>query len=751
MSTTDLPISCAEVYWCIADSESVNSADIAQKIGLAKSTVQGHLSVLEKRNAILSQGLPKQYCVSDEIPSEILDWLKEFEELARAAQGLREQAYVVGDIAETEAVFELQGQIIYFSEPNTAEIISNSLGEEVEEKIVDTPNSRIHTCVNGLKMEVSDPSQLIATTTVLKAIAQISLELVDQAPLGENYKGFLLLPALSEHGWRCDFSMPDGSFRQGSAGHSFPEYALTWGREAIDTGRVNVRDNQQRSFADEPLVIRPFLSLLNSAFGQYFSVRDHRVSLLATYLMLQLGNQGQTSFWDDFLAYTVRLQPRQLTKHLNELSELGILRYFRPPNRNCPTSYYLGPAWLSVQEVSLKEAELEAIEHGEMHREDGYLWGIPFGERSGQSERILQQEKDAIIRVPKEPGEPFWRSTWRNGEWTHQRKANENSELEPPSEKRITRAELQTAFRQVRRVETYMGHLLSSMPCVKNNKLAWCCDIDLENGKRFHGSSSKSFDSVDEALNWGKRIIDKADSPFNNEGQELAQPSNVASSYLMSSAEVMLQKYLPKATDSHSLVLKHLLKQFQKQGTDELWDYFLARGFALTSRSFLSICRDLAKSGLIRYSRYSAAHMMDFYLGPAWLSLEGVALHQQELQAIVRGEQVASYHPWRKSNESYPGEKYGFPCIEQSERNIGYFYQGLGMSAKWTLHQQGNTLVRVPVNPHYLTWYSTWQDGFWTHKSSDFVKEDSPENSEWFGRGAATLGLSTVVANSDFL
>ncbi len=152
----------------------------AQKTGLAKSTVQGHLSALEKRNAIKSQGLPKQYCVSDDIIPETLEWLKEFEELARATRGLRDQGYAVSDIAATEAVFELTGQIIYFSEPNTAEIISNLFGEEFEEKIVDTPNSRIHTCVNGLKMEGSDPSHLIAATTVLKVIAQVSLDLVDK-------------------------------------------------------------------------------------------------------------------------------------------------------------------------------------------------------------------------------------------------------------------------------------------------------------------------------------------------------------------------------------------------------------------------------------------------------------------------------------------------------------------------------------------------------------------------------------------
>ncbi|MCL6753953.1 hypothetical protein KBT16_24430, partial [Nostoc sp. CCCryo 231-06] len=222
---------------------------------------------------------------------------------------------------------------------------------------------------------------------------------------------------------------------------------------------------------------------------------------------------------------------------------------------------------------------------------------------------------------------------------------------------------------------------------------------------------------------WTKRRIDEADSPLDNEGQGVGHSSNAALSYLMSSSDSMLKKYLPSASYSHSLVMKYLLKQFQDQGTDEFWDYFVARRFALTSRKFLGICRDLASSGLIRYFRYSNAHMVEFYLGPAWLSLEGVVLKEQELQAISIGEQVTSYHPWRKSKESYPGENYGFPCMEQTERNIGYFHQRLEMSAKWILHHENNVLVRVPVNPHYPTWYSTWQEGYWIHKSENNAKK----------------------------
>lgn len=89
MTVTNLPISAAEVYWCIANFESINSQEIAQKTGLAKSTVQSPLSTLEKTAAIKGQGRPRQYCVSDDITLETLEWLKDLEQLARATRNFR--------------------------------------------------------------------------------------------------------------------------------------------------------------------------------------------------------------------------------------------------------------------------------------------------------------------------------------------------------------------------------------------------------------------------------------------------------------------------------------------------------------------------------------------------------------------------------------------------------------------------------------------------------------------------------------
>lgn len=89
MTEINLPMSCAEIYWCIVDLESGNSSDIAQSTGLAKSTVQSYLSTLEKTGAIKGQGRPKQYSVSEDITPEIREWMKEFEQLARATRDFR--------------------------------------------------------------------------------------------------------------------------------------------------------------------------------------------------------------------------------------------------------------------------------------------------------------------------------------------------------------------------------------------------------------------------------------------------------------------------------------------------------------------------------------------------------------------------------------------------------------------------------------------------------------------------------------
>lgn len=262
------------------------------------------------------------------------------------------------------------------------------------------------------------------------------------------------------------------------------------------------------------------------------------------------------------------------------------------------------------------------------------------------------------------------------------------------------------------------GSLLPLVLCKPDAEPCWICHIELANGQRLLSNSDKSFPTVKAALDWAKETIDFADSPLSLSGQALEQQLDTASPHLMPHVDAMLHQYLPKATAQHKLLLKYLILQFDNQGTDHVWDYFLARAFAVTSRKFLSLCQAFVKVGLLRYWRFNQTYFMEFCLGSAWLSVEGARLTTEELSAIALGEQIASYRPWWKKDEQYPGEMLGFPCMENEFRNTQYFSQVLGIRQDWQLRHEGKALVRVPINPDYPTWYSTWQSGVWTHKSS---------------------------------
>jgi DNA-binding transcriptional ArsR family regulator len=84
------PVARAEVYWAIYDWKgSQNAGGISKGTGISKSTVQGHLSALEKAQAISSSGRPKQYTVEENCPQEYMLQLEYIAPLARLSRGLR--------------------------------------------------------------------------------------------------------------------------------------------------------------------------------------------------------------------------------------------------------------------------------------------------------------------------------------------------------------------------------------------------------------------------------------------------------------------------------------------------------------------------------------------------------------------------------------------------------------------------------------------------------------------------------------
>ena len=81
------PISRAELYWAVADWRGTHSAEsLSNGLGFRKSTVQGHLSALEKAGAIRSEGRPKQYTVAEDCPQEYLAQLQPLAEIARTTR-----------------------------------------------------------------------------------------------------------------------------------------------------------------------------------------------------------------------------------------------------------------------------------------------------------------------------------------------------------------------------------------------------------------------------------------------------------------------------------------------------------------------------------------------------------------------------------------------------------------------------------------------------------------------------------------
>ncbi len=84
---TMIPVSRAEVYWAISDWKGSQSAEsVSQGLGFSKSTVQSHLSALEKAGAIRGEGRPKQYTIAEDCPQEYLSELQSLAGIARTTR-----------------------------------------------------------------------------------------------------------------------------------------------------------------------------------------------------------------------------------------------------------------------------------------------------------------------------------------------------------------------------------------------------------------------------------------------------------------------------------------------------------------------------------------------------------------------------------------------------------------------------------------------------------------------------------------
>lgn len=84
-----VPVSRAEVYWYVSDTRVANAQEISDGIGLSKSTVQGHLTALNKAGAVTGEGRPKRYSICEGVSVTYLNELKDLEYIARFTSALR--------------------------------------------------------------------------------------------------------------------------------------------------------------------------------------------------------------------------------------------------------------------------------------------------------------------------------------------------------------------------------------------------------------------------------------------------------------------------------------------------------------------------------------------------------------------------------------------------------------------------------------------------------------------------------------
>lgn len=61
MTPNSIPVSRAEVYWHLAAVGNATAQEIAEAIGLARKTVQGHLLALSRAGIVVSYRRPKRY------------------------------------------------------------------------------------------------------------------------------------------------------------------------------------------------------------------------------------------------------------------------------------------------------------------------------------------------------------------------------------------------------------------------------------------------------------------------------------------------------------------------------------------------------------------------------------------------------------------------------------------------------------------------------------------------------------------
>lgn len=552
---------------------------------------------------------------------------------------------------------------------------------------------------------------------ILWAIPPATVMPVPLLPKGEKYCGFVLFPTICQHGWTCDFYFPDNKERFGASNHRFLcKSALEWGKKMVDSERVYTVSSEPREFADESIQLRPFYKLLDSAF-EALSDRDSAEWLLAAYLLIYLSDRGEVSFWESVLSKTIGVKPRQLTRSLNKLVNLGIIRYQRWPNKNYPTSFSLGPAWLSVDGLTLSSDELKSILEGDVFKgEEGYHGSLSWGKRIPENSRKLTHESGALLQRHKSKKYPKIYSTWVDGKWTHLWQPSAEPKVEDVSN-RMSFKDRFTIASVVHEPVSYVGYNLipRQWPSQDESIIEWFCDVKASEGNHLTGNTGKTYKNKELALEKARELIDIRNKDWLR--QNLSTNANECS--LIQHLDSIVEHFYPTANDLDKRVLQTLIFLWKDQGRIGLWERFLAAGLDITTRQLLKRCRKLANAGLLRYRRDKPNTLNQYSIGPAWLHADS-CLTKDQLRVLIKAEHFWTCRTSSREVNHDLGPKIMDLSWDDDDRYsfnsavlMGCEYEML----RWEILHDGNALVRIRLEPTVHRWHSTWENMNWYHFS----------------------------------
>jgi hypothetical protein len=448
---------------------------------------------------------------------------------------------------------------------------------------------------------------VMAVEALFEHLPSIGFTVTTNEVSGEIYKNFLLDPVICKHGWICQIHTPDGEVLK------LTPKTIPW--ESIDAAKALIdidfkKASCNKEFYDYPIKIgNPFVKLTNpDCFLDCFELDEKQLSVIF-WLSLHFGSTGKTSFWEEFLIKRLEISKRKLRVITKNLEELGLITT-RHLHKFYPIEYFLGPAWLAVNDLELNTQELEAIVEGS--RCDHY---IPYYDRTSFRGSRLRHEDKSIIFIPETPLDRWYSLKWEN-QWIVRRKRDEKSEFEPPMPVRDY-----DSPRIIIDPTNYGDFTISPYGRIGSVY----AEIGLGQKKIVRIGA---FDEVEDVIAWAKKSIDLSEESWWQSGKKCLRNLEALIKDDFRDREISLR------------LMQYLLLLMNGSGTCRVSEYFLSRGLGVSSRKLSNIQKSLSTSGWINIGWRAVSSETQYYIGPAWLNV--TELNSDEAFALMMGEYICN-------------------------------------------------------------------------------------------------------------